>query len=190
MIRTYIKIIVLGILILPFTNCKVQKSIKPNPNINSENYYEYYHSGGTVRTTTNWLRRHEAVPVIIDELKKLGFETREYILYELEDNDQIIIDVYLRENNIGIVFNTGHAAFPNKSQRSKRTYNQGKFKVSGSIGKRKVHNSLPKNIIVLQETWYWYQYQNSPNDKLLGKETAKKILREDVRNQITEFKNG
>ena len=187
--RTYLKIIVFGILILSFSNCKVQNNERLNPKINSENYYDYYQSGGTVSTTTNWLRRHEAVPIIIDELEKLGFETKEYILYELEENDQIIIDVYQRESNIGIVFNTGHFAFPNKNQRNKRVYNQGKRKVSGSIGKQKVYDNLPKNIIVLQETWYWYQYQDSPNEKLLGKEIAENILREDVRKKIMEDKN-
>jgi hypothetical protein len=186
---TYFKIIVIGLLILSFTNCKAQTNESPNPKINSENYYEYYQSGGTEKITTNWLRRNEAVSIIIDELEKLGFETKEYILYELEDNNQIIVDVYQRENNIGIVFNTGHFAFPNKSQRNKRVYNQWKRKVSGSIGKIKVYDSLPKNIIVLQETWYWYQYQKSPNEKLVGKEIAENILREDVRKKITEIKN-
>jgi len=157
--------------------------------INSENYYEYYQSGGTKSTTTNWLRRHEAVPIIIDELEKLGFKTKQYILYELEEGEQIILDVYNRENDLGIVFNTGHFAFIKKDQRNTRTYKQDKFKLSGSLGKRKVYEDLPKNIIVLQETWYWYQTESSPNDKLLNKKTAEHILREDIRKQLAELKN-
>jgi hypothetical protein len=188
--RTYLKILSFGIIILSFTNCKVQKVEKLNSQIDTQNYYEYYHSGSTVPTTTNWLRRHEAVPIIVDELEKLGFKTREYVLYELEDNDKIIIDVFNKENNIGIVFNSGHFAFPNKTQRNKSIYNQDKYKFSGSRGKRKVYENLPKNIIVLQETWYWYQYQSSPNDKLVEKTIAEKILREDVREIMMELKNG
>ena len=161
---------------------------KPNPNINSDNYYEYYQSGGIKSTTTNWLRRHEAVPIIIDELEKLGFKTKQYILYELENGEQIIVDVYNRKNDLGIVFNTGHYVQIKKEQRENRTYKQDKFKVSGSLGKRKVYDDLPKNIIVLQETWYWYQTQNSPNDKLVNKKTAESILREDIRNKVAELK--
>ncbi|WP_225037378.1 hypothetical protein [Winogradskyella sp. SM1960] len=187
--RTYFKTIVFGILILTFTNCKAQTDEKLNPKINSENYYEYYQSGGIKSTTTNWLRRHEAVPIIIDELEKLGFKTKQYILYELENGEQIILDVYNRENDLGIVFNTGHFASIKKDQRNTQTYKQDKFKVSGSLGKRKVYENLPKNIIVLQETWYWYQTQSSPNDKLLNKKTAENILREDIRKQLTELKN-
>ncbi|MBJ2176480.1 hypothetical protein JBL43_19675 [Aureibaculum sp. A20] len=186
---TYNKIIALGILILSFTTCKAQTNESPNPKINSENYYEYYHSSGTTKTTTNWLRRHEAVPIIIDELEKLGFETKQYILFELENEEEIILDVYNRDKNFGVVFNTGHFAFPNKNQRKNRIYNQDKFKISGSLGRRKVYEELPKNIIVLQETWYWYQTQSSPNDKLLNKKTAENILREDIRKQLSELKN-
>jgi hypothetical protein len=186
--NTYHKIIVIGILILSFTTCKAQSDESPNPKINSENYYEYYQSGGTTKTTTNWLRRHEAVPIIIDELEKLGFKTKQYILFELENEEEIILDVYNRENNVGVIFNTGHFACPNKTQRNSRIYNQDKFKISGSLGRRKVYKELPKNIIVLQETWYWYQIQNSPNDKLVNKKTAESILREDIRNKVEELK--
>jgi hypothetical protein len=186
--RTYFKIIIFGILILSFTDCKAQTDEKPNPKINSENYYEYHQSAGTVSTTTNWLRRHEAVQIIIDELKKNGFKTKQYVLYELEVGVQIILDVYNRKNDLGIVFNTGHFAFIKKTQRNIRTYKQDKFKISGRLGKRKVYENLPKNIIVLQETWYWYQTQNSPNDKLLNKKTAENILREDIRKQLAELK--
>ena len=185
--RIHLKNIVFGLLLLTFTNCKAQTDEKANPKINSENYYEYYQSGGTKPTTTNWLRRHEAVPIIIDELEKLGFETKQYILYELENGEQIIVDVYNRKNDLGIVFNTGHYVQIKKEQRENRTYKQDKFKVSGSLGKRKVYNDLPKNIIVLQETWYWYQIQNSPNDKLVNKKTAESILREDIRNKVAEL---
>jgi hypothetical protein len=183
------KILLFALIILTFTTCKSQTNEIANLKINSENYYEHYQSGGTVSTKTNWLRRHEAIPVIIDELEKLGFETRQYILFELEGSEQIILDVYNRENNIGVVFNTGHFAFPNKTQRNTRIYNQDKFKISGSLGKRKVYENLPKNIIVLQETWYWYQTQSSPNDKLLNKKTAENVLRDDIRKQIAQLKN-
>jgi len=186
--RTYYKIIVFGILILSISNCIAQTNERSNSEINSENYYDYHLSNRTASTTTNWLRRHEAVPIIINELEKLGFKTKPYILYELEDGGQIILDVYNRKIDLGIVFNTGHFAFVNKDQRNTRTYKQDKFKISGRLGKRKVYDNLPKNIIVLQETWYWYQTQNSLNDKLLNKTTAENILREDIRKQIAEFK--
>jgi len=189
MYKPYFKLLVFGLLFMSFISCKAQTDNKQNPKINSENYYEYYHTGGTNSTTTNWLRRHEAVPIIIDELEKLGFETKQYILYELENGEQIILDVYNRENDLGIVFNTGHFAFVKKDHRNIRTYKQDKFKITGRLGKRKVYEDIPKNIIVLQENWYWYQTQNSSNEDIVDKKIAESILREDVKNKVAEFGN-
>jgi len=183
--KTHNKILLFGILILSIFNCTGQENGTANPEINSENYYDYHTSGATV---TNWIRRNEAVPIIIDELGKLGFETFQYVMFELNDGEQIILDVYNRKNNIGIVFNTSHFMTIKKEQRNSKTYNQDKFKISGSLGKRKVYDSLPKNIIVLQETWYWYQTKNNSSEKLVNKKTAENILREDIRNQIAELK--
>jgi|GEM_PF-2203507 len=183
----HFKIMIFWVLIFSFTNSNSQINESSNPKINAENYYDYYQSVGTEITTTSWLKRNEAVPVIIDELEKLGFETKQYILFELENEDEIILDVYNRKYDIGIVFNTGHLAFPNKAQRNTRVFNQKKFKITGRLGRRKVYKDLPKNIIVIQETWYWYQTQSKLNQKLVSKTTAKLILREDVRNRIAEL---
>ncbi|MFS4493892.1 hypothetical protein [Maribacter sp. 2308TA10-17] len=187
--RLYFNIIVFGVVFMSFTSCNGQADKTQDPKINAENYYEYYQSGGTTPTTTNWLRRHEAVPIIIDELEKLGFETKQYILYELDGGEQIILDVYNRENDLGIVFNTGHFAFVKKDHRNIQTYKQDKFKITGRLGKRKVHEDLPKNIIVLQENWYWYQIQKSQNDELVDKKVAESILREDVKNSVAQIVN-
>lgn len=158
-------------------------------NINRDNYYKHYKAGGAVPLTTNWLRRNEAVPIIVDELTKLGYRTHDYVLYELEDGSNILLDVYSRGSDLGVVFNTGHFAEVKEEQRNTRTFNQDKFKHSGSLGKREAYTNLPVNIIVLQETWYWYQYRdNKSTEGLLNKATAEQILRQDIRAAAEAFK--
>ena len=49
---------------------------------------------------------------------------------------------------------------------------------------------LPKNVFVLNENCYWYQYTGNVEDNksLLTKETAFKILRQDVKKYLTKVK--
>jgi hypothetical protein len=139
--------------------------------------------------TTNWISRHEAVPIIIDELNKLGYKTSSYELYELPDSNRIIVDVYNRDNDLGIVYNTGHFGSVKKEQRNTRTFNQDRFRSGGQLGKRENYDNLPDNIIVLQETWYWYQYRDGNTNDLLNKSTILEVLRQDIRAFVKEFEN-
>ena len=49
---------------------------------------------------------------------------------------------------------------------------------------------LPKNVFVLNENCYWYQYSNNPEDNksLLTKETAFRILRIDIKTYLSKVK--
>lgn len=127
---------------------KVTPDEVANPKINRDNYYDFYSTAKPFPVTTNWLRRHEAVQIIIDELNKLGYKTSAYELYELADSNLIIVDVYNRDNDLGIVYNTGHFASVKKEQRNTRTFKQDRFKAGGKLGKRENYDNLPENIIV------------------------------------------
>ena len=172
-------------------NAKVSKDGEINPKINRDNYYDYNTKPGLYPISTNWIRRDEAVLVIIDELDKLGYKTSSYVLYELPDTNRIILDVYNREKNFGFVFNTGHFMEIKKEHRQIKVFNQSRFKSDGRLGKLEKYENLPRNIIALQETWYWYQYiDNNSGGELLNKATAIEILRQDIREAVKEFKKN
>lgn len=176
--------------LLSLSNLSFAQSEKDK--INRDNYYEYRVTqvSGQGNISTGWIRRNEAVPIIIEELEKLGLKTSSYVLYELEDGNKILLEAYNRENDIGVVFNKGHLAIPKKEQRETRTFNQDGFKYGGSLSRRSAYKELPINIIVLQETWYWYQYTNDKSIEIhVDKATAIRILREDVRESLKELTN-
>ena len=188
-----IYIITLGILIA-FISCSTTKNIEDksynnevlNPKINQDNYYNY-HSSNFI--STGWLRYNDAIPIIINEFRNAGYLTETKILYELSNGNRIIIDVYDRVNNIGVVFNTGHFAEVKKEHRNLKNFTQRRFKHSGGYGKWEKHNDLPNNILVLQETWYWYQkVKDNSNGNELNKTTIKEILRQNIRTFLSEMK--
>ncbi|GAB5530474.1 MAG: hypothetical protein Roseis3KO_22510 [Roseivirga sp.] len=79
---------------------------------------------------------------------------------------------------------------PKKEQRETRTFNQSGFKYGGSLSRRSVYKELPINIVVLQETWYWYQYTDDKSIEIhVEKATAIRMLREDIRESIKELTN-
>ncbi len=167
-----------------------EKKESSNPKINRENYYDYYFTSKPFNLVTNWLTRNEAVPIIVEELDKLGYKTFTFRLYELPDSSHIIVDVYNRDKDLGIVFNTGHIGSVEKKQRNMRTFNQIPYKAGGQLGKLETYKNLPENIIVIQETWYWYQYgENTNSADLLNKSTIIEILREDIRAFVKEFES-
>src|SRR5687768_15921971 len=76
-----------------------------NSKINRENYYDFYETNSSLLLTTNWLRKNDALPIIADELGKLGYKPKTSVLYELADGKTVVLDFYDRENDLGIVFN-------------------------------------------------------------------------------------
>jgi hypothetical protein len=178
------------LILLTLNNLSFAQSEKDK--VNSDNYYEYRVTPvpGQGVVSTDWIRRNEAVPIIIEELEKLGLKISPYVLYELEDGNKIILEAYNRQNDIGLVFNTGHLLTVKKEQRDTRTFNQDGFKYGGSLSRRSAYKELPQNIVVLQETWYWYQYTDDQSIEIhVDKETAMRILREDISAFIKELTN-
>ena len=111
------------------------------------------------------------------------------MLYELPDGNRIVLDFYDRWNNIGIVFNTGHYAEVKEEHRNFRVFNQYRYMYSGGYGNLEVYKNLPNNILVLQETWYWYQkIKDNSGGNELNMNTAKEILRQDVRAFLKDAK--
>src|SRR5688572_4286676 len=87
----------LFMIIVSCSSTKETANEYPNPKINRENYYDFYSTTNPYPVTTNWLRRNEVVPIIMEEFNKLGKNNFSYELYELPDSNRIIIDVYNRD---------------------------------------------------------------------------------------------
>ncbi|MFT2011551.1 hypothetical protein ACMA1I_22965 [Pontibacter sp. 13R65] len=163
-----------------------------DPSINRDNYYEYHKkSGGGEPLTTAWLRRSEAVQVIIDELKELGHLPKEYVLYEFADGNTLVVDAYISEKDLAIVFNQSHYADVKKEHRDISRLHQFKYKYAGAKGTPYTYTSFTKNFIVLQETWYWYQYLNDkPSKGMVSRATIEQILRQDVRALVADYQSS
>jgi hypothetical protein len=165
--------------------------------INSENYYNHYASlhdpdikGKGV--TTNWLRLHEVVPIIIDELKKAGYKyPYSYKILKIDSTTRILISAFVREPCFGILYIEGHYADVNARHRSRSfedmDYRECEETLTDGMNCIRI-KKLPENIFWLSEDWYWYQYTDVPSDDkfLVTKEIAISILREDIQKILTK----
>lgn len=160
--------------------------------ITSDNYYDFLNKLEGNSITTDWLRRAEIVPIIIDEMEKYGFENNyEYKLYRLENNQFIVLEVFNNEFNFGFIYESIHSSQPNKAHRiEKFDYTQSYYdylKKSSIYTKVK----LPKNIYLLNEDCYWYQYENNKfeTNGYVDRNAITDIFRSDIRKVLAKYKN-
>ena len=172
-----------------------------NEKIDTTNYYSYFSSGKNLKgnnLTTSWLRLNEVVPIIMDELEKAGHDwLYDYKLFKVAEGEYIVLAVYSRKSNFGFLYIEGHDMFPSKEHRKHLTqndlvgadYSSCEETPSGKPNFVKI-KKLPKNVFVLNENCYWYQYSNNPEDNksLLTKETAFRILRIDIKTYLSKVK--
>ena len=167
-------------------------SLSQNNGITSDNYYEFLKKPDGKTITTNWLRRAEIVPVIQDELEKYGFENnREYILYQLENQQFIVLEMYNLNFNFGFVYKTGHYAQPKETHRTEK--NDYEITYNNYLGElfRYETDDLPSNIYILNENCYWYQYENDKYEKndFVNREVIIEILKSDIQKKLANHKD-
>jgi hypothetical protein len=176
----------------------VHFSYAQNPSIiNSTNYYDYLSPQKLKGTelTTDWLRLDDAVPILLEELKKAGYDwLYDRTIYKLKNGQRINISAYSRKSNIGFLYIEGHYAFPEKSSRNflfKKENSTIEFieceeTYSGKAEFNKI-TEIPSNIFVLKEDCYFFQYTNNPTDDkiLITKAIAVEILRHDIRKYLS-----
>lgn len=154
--------------------------------VDTSNYYNYYSEGSTQGTlVTNWLRTQDVVPIILNELENRGYEwLYSYSLFRLKDGKHLVLSVYSRKANFGILYIEGHYGIPKKEHRNiatkKTEITVCEETYTGKANFIKIED-LPDNIFLMYENLYWYQYlkdgQNSPG--LIDKEIAIKIFKQD-----------
>jgi hypothetical protein len=168
-----------------------------NSKIDTSNYYNYLSPENVKRNslTTNWLRLDDVVPIMLDELKKAGYDwLYDRTIYKLENGQHINISAYSRKNNIGFLYIEGHELFPKKAHRnilfrkdnSHVNYVECEETYSGEADFVEIEK-IPSNVFVLKEDCYFYQYTDNPNDDkvLVTKEIAISILRQDLRKYLS-----
>lgn len=171
--------------------------------IDCNNYYDYYVNfedkdkkgilGNSI--TNDWLRKNEVIPIIIEELQNAGYTwLYDNKLFKITDGQYIVISAYTRKSNFGFLYIEGHNAKPEKNDRNTLTqkndygvdYLSYEETISGKPNIIKIEK-LPNNIFVLNENCYWYQYTDNNLDakKLITKEDAIKILRQDIKKNLS-----
>ena len=188
--------------IICFFICLVAKAQTDiNLNIDTSNYYNYFSHGNKLKgsgLTTDWLRLNDVVPVMMEELKNAGHDwLYDYALYKVAKEQYIVLAAYSRKSNFGFLYIQGHEMFPSKEHRKHLTqndllgadYSSCEETPSGEPNFVKI-KKLPKNVFVLNENCYWYQYTDNMEDNksLLTKQTAFKLLRQDIKRYLSKIK--
>lgn len=160
--------------------------------INNSNYYNYVSSQNA---TTNWLRISDAVPVIIDELKKNGVSYHTIgigDLLKINDTSSLVVSVSFTYNDssYGFVYERNHSASLNVKERDylKNTGNQKYYQIQKDTSvkgyKWILINPLPHNIFLLCQTTYWYQYDDNNTKFPVDRTMIEEILRQDIRDYL------
>ena|ERR1700749_1386382 len=167
------------------------------PKIDSSNYYDYYSTGKGLNSPfvkTSWLNISDVVPIMMEEMNKAGLEWNyAYPVYKLETGQYIQLSAYSRKSNVGFLFIQTHYAFPEKKHRVQLTqdfmpgveFTETHETYTGKMEVERI-KKIPSNVFVLNANCYWYQSTDNKEDnaKLVSEETAKNILREDIRKYL------
>ena len=172
------------------------------PKIDSSNYYSYYSNGDGLKGTlgTAHLKAFEIVPILLDEIEKAGFHRcNDYILYKLTPNQTILLTAYNTDPEFGFIYINSFELFPQQRHRNRKSifqefdsceYEESNRKPGATLERTPIKR-IPENIHLLQADCYWYQFSDSSSDnrKLVSKEDAIEIFKEDVRSILTRISN-
>jgi hypothetical protein len=161
--------------------------------IDTGNYYNYVRDGGTF----NWLSSSDAIPVIIEEIKNAGF-SNEFIeigrLIKIDKTTSLVLQVSFNKNDIsfGFIYENGHAIPISVSDRDylkdeyRDEYNQPEHPINGPVRFSRIF-PLPKNVFLLKERCYWFQYDEKGSAYPVTKDLIIKILRQDIRVNLNKI---
>ena len=178
--------------------------------INNHNYYDYYVGPTSMKGDvigpvdklknrnlgTSWLLWNEITPILVEEMKKAGYDNvYTNKLFRIDSAQYVVLAAYaMSPPNVGFLYAQGHAAFPNATDRQPghQLMGEGKYdyvqfvSTQGNKSEFIKVRKLPVNMLLLAENWYWYQYtENSSDNKyLVTKEDIIRILREDIQERL------
>jgi len=186
------------LLIVIFSSCVSNLPKDINTTIDTSNYFNHYCGECTnlrdQRVVTDWLRLDGAVPILMQEFKRAGYDwLYDRTLFKVDTGQYIVLTAYSRKSNFGFLYIEGHDVFPSLDYRKDMTEKQdvGVEYVSCEETTKGKPNfirikKLPLNVFPLNENNYWFQYTSNEEDNkiLVSKESAKKILLQDVRHYL------
>ena len=149
--------------------------------INSKNYYSFEIKKPDVKT--NWLSVKDVDSVINNYLVLQKISFMKNVVYRLNNKEIILLDFFLIDKNIGIIYQKIHYGLIQKESRTKSDFVTGFVDSSGTF-KRLVFSKPPKNILLLKEDWYWYQTSKENINIYVDKKVISKILKEDLEEKL------
>ena len=170
--------------------------------INSENYYNYYSNGENLKgtkLTTYWLNKLEVSQILKEEMKNSGFEwLSDFRILKLDSINHVISVCYSEKSKFGFLYESTHGMNPNVNNRKIKSmyksmtgndYSEKIVNINGQSEFIKI-KEIPSNLIIIKEDCYWYQETDNirDNKKLVTKEIIIEILRQDVRQILSEVK--
>ena len=125
----------------------------------------------------------------MEELENEGYQwLYNYCLFKLGNGQDLVLDAYSRKSNFGFYYIEGFGIPPKKEDRQTVTQKNGSdYKLCEETTTGKPNfipiKSFPSNIFILNQKCYWYQDSgdNEKNKKLVTKDIAIKILRQDIK---------
>ncbi len=175
-----------------------------NNSIDTSNYFQFYKNSyaGLVgkKLTIDWLRLDDVVPVVMDELRKGGYDwLYDRVLFKVDTGKYVVLAGYTRKSNFGFLYIEGHDMFPSISHRKNMTevddlgveYVSCEETATGDPNFVRI-KKLPSVVFPLNENNYWFQYTDNANDnkQLFAKESAIKILRQDIKKYLSTGLNS
>ncbi|HLO72662.1 MAG TPA: hypothetical protein VK164_01885 [Flavobacterium sp.] len=170
--------------------------------INSGNYYNYYSNGENLKgtkLTTFWLNKLEVSQILKEEMKNNGFEwLSDFRILKLDSINHVVSVCYSEKSKFGFLYESTHGMIPNVNNRKIKSmyksmtgndYSEKIVNINGQSDYIKI-KEIPNNLIIIKEDCYWYQEtdNNKDNKKLVTKEIIIEILREDIRQILSEVK--
>ena len=170
-------------------------------NINDSNYYDYYVNFPQLKAkgiqgkkiTTNWLRKNDVIPIIMEELKNAGYENvSDNVLFKIDENQYFVLSAFSSKSQFGFLYIENHG-LPLKKHRKefiekKETgVSYDSYVETASKKPYRVEiMKLPENVFTLIENCYWYQYTENPSDQkiLVSKDDILKILKDDIKSYL------
>lgn len=161
--------------------------------IDTSNYYNYIREGGSI----NWLRNSDAIPVIIEEIKNAGFSDAFMEvgrLIKMDKTTSLVLQVSYNSNeiNFGFIFESGHGIPVSVSDREylkdefRDVFTQAEHPINGPVKFNRI-NPLPRNVFLLKERCYWFQFDDKGSAYPVTKDLAIKILRQDIRVKLNRL---
>jgi len=111
----------------------------------------------------------------------MGYKLKKYTLYEY-DGQKILLHGFDGYKKIGFCFQDGHSADPVSKARTNKNVIFSYVKDDRGWAQFEF-DSLPSNILILKENWYWHQTLSTDINneiRLVTKEDSYNILREDI----------